>query len=79
MAQVLWLPNTKWLWSLEIRVSKLSESGSIWGHYNGQTDLKLDSLSFLTLFTKFQSHLEFADLQNAPANQVPGAVEYPLT
>ena len=26
-------------------------------HYNGQTDLKVDSLSFLTLINKVQSHL----------------------
>ena len=36
-----------------IRVRKLSESGSL------QTDLKLDSLNFLTLITKLQSHLAF--------------------
>ena len=47
------LPNAEWLWSLVIRVRKLSESCSL------QTDLKLDSLSFLTLITKLQSHLAF--------------------
>ena len=31
-----------------IRVSKLSESGFIKGPYTGKSDLKLDSLSFLT-------------------------------
>ena len=41
---------------LVIRVRKLSESGSISGHYTGKTDLKLDSLSFLTLIAKLQSH-----------------------
>ena len=41
-------------WSLVIRVMKLSESGSINGNYNTEkTNLKLDSLSFLTLITKF--------------------------
>ena len=36
-----------------IRVMKLSESGSIKGNYNTEkTNLKLDSLSFLTLITK---------------------------
>ena len=34
---------------LVIRVRKLSVSGSIQGHYAGNTELKLDSLSFLTL------------------------------
>ena len=47
--------NTEWLWSLR----KLSESGSIQGHYTEQTDLKLDSLSFLTLITKLHSHSAF--------------------
>ena len=40
---------------LVMRVRKLSESGSIWSHYTGKIDLKLDSLSFLTLITKLQS------------------------
>ena len=41
-------------WSLVIRVMKLSESGSIKGNYNTEkTNLKLDSLCFLTLITKF--------------------------
>ena len=35
-------------------VRKLNESGSISGHYTGKTDLKLDSLSFLTLVTKLE-------------------------
>ena len=43
--------------TLLIRFRKLRESGSILiGHYTGQTELKLDSLSFLTLINKFQSH-----------------------
>ena len=29
-----------------LRVRKLSESGFIYGHYAGKTDLKLDSLNF---------------------------------
>ena len=37
-----------------IRVRKLNESGSISGHHTGKTDLKLDSLSFLTLITKLE-------------------------
>ena len=37
-----------------IRVRKLNESGSISGHYTGKTDLKLDSLSFLTLISKLE-------------------------
>ena len=37
-----------------IRVRKLNESGSISGHYTGKTDLKLDSLSFLTLIPKLE-------------------------
>ena len=45
---------------LVMRVRKLSESGSIWSHYTGKIDLKLDSLSFLTLITKLQSHLAFS-------------------
>jgi len=35
-----------------IRVRKLSESGFIKDQYTERTDLKLDSLSFLTLITK---------------------------
>ena len=42
-----------------IRVRKLSESGSIYGHYAGKTDLKLDSLSFLTLISKLQWCIPF--------------------
>ena len=45
-------PNAGWLWSLVIRVRKLNESGSIYRHFTGQTDLKVDSFSFLTLTTK---------------------------
>ena len=45
--------NAGWLWSLVIRVRKLCESGSL------QTDLNVDSLSFLTLITKLQSHSAF--------------------
>ena len=41
-------------WSLVIRVRKLNESGSISGHYTGKTDVKLDSLSFLTLISKLE-------------------------
>ena len=37
-----------------IRVRKLNELGSISGHYTGKTDLKLDSLTFLTLITKLE-------------------------
>ena len=37
--------------SLVISVRKLSESVSIWCHYTGKTDLKLDSPGFLTLIT----------------------------
>ena len=37
----------------------MSESGSIKGHYTGKTDLKLDSLSFLTLITNLQSYSAF--------------------
>ena len=48
--------------SLVIRVKKQSKSGSIWGRYTGKTDLKLDSLSFLTLITKFQSNSTFCIL-----------------
>ena len=47
-------PN--WLWCLVIRVRKLSESDSTWGHYTGKTDQKLDSLRFLTLINKLHSH-----------------------
>ena len=37
-------------------VRKLSESGFMKGLYTWKTDLKVDSLSFLTLNTKLQSH-----------------------
>ena len=37
-------------------VRKLSESGFVKGLDTWKTDLKLDSLSFLTLNTKLQSH-----------------------
>ena len=37
----------------------MSELRSIYVHYTGQNDLKLDSLSFLTLITNLQSHLAF--------------------
>ena len=33
-------------------------------------DLKLDSLSFLTLITKLQIHLLFGILQNTPAHSM---------
>ena len=39
--------------------TRQSESGFIQGYYNGKTDLKFDSLSFLTLITKRQSHSAF--------------------
>ena len=54
------MQNTEWLWSLVIRVGKLSESDFIFGLYAGKTDQKLDSLSFLTLRA-------FRVLQNTPA------------
>ena len=38
--RILWL----------VKVSEVSESGFIKGHYIGKTDLKFDSLSFLTLY-----------------------------
>ena len=43
----------------DYQVKKLSESGSTLGQYTGKTDLKLDSLSFLTLITKFERHSPF--------------------
>ena len=46
-------------WSLVISVRNLSESVSIWCHYTGKTDLKLDSLSFLTLTLTFSSIVQF--------------------
>ena len=54
------MQNAEWLWSLVIRVGKLSESDFIFGLYAGKTDQKLDSLSFLTLRA-------FRVLQNTPA------------
>jgi len=48
-----------------IGVRKLSELGHIWGHYTGQTDLKLNSLSFLTLITKLQSRSAFGVASHA--------------
>ena len=57
----LWT-TLKWTMPLKFsdyQVKKLSESGSTWGQYTGKTDLKLDSLSFLTLITKFQRHSPF--------------------
>ena len=53
------MQNAEWLWSLVIRVRNLSKSGFIYGHCTGKTDLKLDSLSLLTLIPKLQSHLQF--------------------
>ena len=44
---------------LVIRVRKLSASCPIKGHYTENTDLKLDSLSFLTLITKLQRRGRF--------------------
>ena len=38
------------------RVKKLSESGSIQGRGTKKSDLKLDSLRFLILITRLQSH-----------------------
>ena len=63
--------DAEWLWSLVTGVRNLSELGSIYSHENGQTDLKLDSLNFLTLITKLQSHSEairqpFSILENIP-------------
>ena len=54
-----------------IRVSKLSQPGSIEGHYTGKTDLKLDSLSFLTLIINFQQHSPFL---GSPSGQSTGVV-----
>ena len=48
--------------SLMIRVTKLSDSGSIQGHYTRKIDLKLDSPRFLTLITILQSHLAFSKI-----------------
>ena len=47
------MPNAKreMTLSLVIGVRKLKESGSTFDHLNGKTDLKLNSLSFLTLIT----------------------------
>ena len=48
------MQNAKWLCSLVNSVRRLSESGSLFWE-----NLKLDSLSFLTLIAKLQSHLAF--------------------
>ena len=36
------MQNAKWLWSLVIRVRKLTESDFIFGLHTGKTDQKLD-------------------------------------
>ena len=43
--------------------------GSLHWKKKFKTDLKLDSLTSLTLITKLQSHLAFCVLQNSPANK----------
>ena len=58
-------------WNLVIRVSKLSQPGFIEGHYTGKTDLKLDSLSFLTLIINFQQRSPFL---RSPSGQSTGVV-----
>ena len=58
-------------WNLVIRVSKLSQPGSIDGHYTGKTDLKLDSLSFLTLIINFKQRSPFL---GSPSGQSTGVV-----
>ena len=67
--------RTEWLWSLVIRVRKPDSEGywlrlGSWvnqvlltiGSFDWKIDLKLDSLGFLTLITKLQSHSAFCKI-----------------
>ena len=78
------MQNDEWLWSLVKRVRKLSESGSIQGRCTEKSDLKLDSLRFLTLITKLQSHSAFCKVPLPlpevqfllAAKMAPNAIEF---
>ena len=50
-------------------VRKVIELDSILGHLTGKTDLKLNSPSFLTLITNFQSHSMFCIRQTPNAER----------
>ena len=55
--------NDPEVWSNRVR--KLSESGFISGHYTGKTDLKLDSLCFLTQTPNFRVIWHSAAIQHS--------------